>query len=40
LFIQAYTFGLVLNDLSDNKVTYDHWVTLINQIINEVFIND
>jgi AcrR family transcriptional regulator len=40
IFIQAYTFGLVLNDLSENKVKYENWVTLINQIISEVFIND
>lgn len=40
IFIQAYTFGLVLNDLSENKVEYENWVTLINQIIGEVFIND
>lgn len=40
IFIQAYTFGLVLNDLSENKVKYENWVSLINQIIDEVFIND
>jgi hypothetical protein len=40
IFIQAYTFGLVLNDLSEKKVEYENWVTLINQIIGEVFIND
>jgi hypothetical protein len=40
IFIQAYTFGLVLNDLSENKVKYENWVSLINQIIDKVFIND
>ena len=40
LFIQAYTFGLVINDLSENKVKYEDWVSLINQVISEVFIND
>ena len=40
LFIQAYTFGLVLNDLSGNKVKYEDWVSLINQVISEVFLND
>ena len=40
LFIQAYTFGLVLNDLSGNRVKYEDWVSLINQVISEVFLND
>lgn len=40
VFIQAYTFGLVLNDLSDTKVENESWVNLINTIISEIFIND
>jgi AcrR family transcriptional regulator len=40
VFIQAYTMGVLVNDFTNNKVSYDDWTTLINQIIGEVFIND
>jgi AcrR family transcriptional regulator len=40
VFIQAYTLGLIVNDFTTNKVTFEDWTTLINQIIGELFIND
>ena len=39
VFIQAYTLGKVLNDLSLNKVAEDDWNKLINDIIESFFIN-
>lgn len=39
VFIQAYTLGKVLNDLSANKVAEADWNTLINNIIADQFIN-
>ena len=40
VFIQAYTLGLIVNDFTTNKVTFEDWTSLINQIIGELFIND
>jgi AcrR family transcriptional regulator len=40
VFIQAYTSGLIVNDFTINKVTFEDWTSLINQIIGELFIND
>ena len=40
VFIQAYTMGLVVNDFSKEKVSFENWTNLINKIIAEVFIND
>ena len=40
IFIQAYTMGLVVNDFSKEKVSFENWTNLINKIIAEVFIND
>jgi AcrR family transcriptional regulator len=40
VFIQAYTLGALVNDFTINKVSFEDWTSLINQIIGEVFIND
>jgi AcrR family transcriptional regulator len=40
VFIQAYTLGVLVNDFTNNKVSFEDWTSLINQIIGEVFIND
>jgi AcrR family transcriptional regulator len=40
IFIQAYTMGLLVNDFTQNKVSFENWSELINIIIAEVFIND
>jgi len=40
VFIQAYTMGVLVNDFSQNKVSFENWSELINKIIAEVFIND
>jgi AcrR family transcriptional regulator len=40
IFIQAYTMGLLVNDFTQNKVSFENWSELINKIIAEVFIND
>jgi AcrR family transcriptional regulator len=40
VFIQAYTLGALVNDFTNNKVSFEDWTSLINQIIGEVFIND
>ena len=40
VLIQAYTLGLIVNDFTTNKVTFEDWTSLINQIIGELFIND
>ena len=40
VFIQSYTLGLIVNDFTTNKVTFEDWTSLINQIIGELFIND
>lgn len=40
LFIQAYSLGKVLNDVSAEKVSEDQWNLLINSIICDLFIND
>jgi len=40
IFIQAYTMGLLVNDFTQNKVSFENWSQLINKIIAEVFIND
>ena len=40
VFIQAYTMGVLVNDFTNNKVSFEDWTSLINQIIGEVFIND
>jgi AcrR family transcriptional regulator len=39
VFIQAYTIGLIVNDFSKEKVSFENWTNLINKIIAEVFIN-
>jgi len=39
VFIQAYTMGLIVNDFSKEKVSFENWTNLINKIIAEVFIN-
>lgn len=39
VFIQAYTLGKVLNDLSIEKIAEDDWNKLINDIIEGFFIN-
>lgn len=38
LFIQAYTLGVVLNDVTADPVTDDAWVAMIDAVVNEVFI--
>jgi uncharacterized protein YigA (DUF484 family) len=40
VFIQAYTMGVLVNDFTNHKVSFEDWTSLINQIIGEVFIND
>jgi AcrR family transcriptional regulator len=40
VFIQAYTMGVLVNDFTQNKVSFENWSELINKIIAEVFIND
>lgn len=40
VFIQAYTMGVLVNDFTQNKVSFEKWSELINKIIAEVFIND
>jgi uncharacterized protein YigA (DUF484 family) len=40
VFIQAYTMGVLVNDFTQNKVSFEDWSELINKIIAEVFIND
>jgi len=40
IFIQAYTLGLIVNDFTQDKVSYENWTSLINRIIAEIFINN
>jgi AcrR family transcriptional regulator len=40
IFIQAYTLGLIVNDFTRDKVSYENWTSLINRIIAEIFINN
>ena len=40
IFIQAYTFGVIINDFTDKKVSFEDWTELVNKVIAEVFIND
>lgn len=40
IFIQAYTLGLIVNDFTQDKVSYENWTALINRIIAEIFINN
>jgi AcrR family transcriptional regulator len=40
IFIQAYTLGLIVNDYTQDKVSYENWSALINRIIAEIFINN
>jgi AcrR family transcriptional regulator len=40
VFIQAYTMGLVVNDFTENPVSFEDWTSLINKVIEEVFINE
>lgn len=39
IFIQAYTFGVIVNDFTDNGISQEDWVNLINEIIDKMFIN-
>ena len=40
IFIQAYTLGVIVNDFTQDKVSYENWTSLINRIIAEIFINN
>jgi len=40
IFIQAYTLGLIVNDFTQDKVSYENWTSLINRIIAEIFVNN
>ncbi len=40
VFIQAYTMGLVVNDFTENPVSFEDWTSLINKVIEEVLINE
>ena len=40
IFIQAYTFGFIINDFTEQKVSFEDWTELVNKVIAEVFIND
>lgn len=37
IFIQAYTLGRVIDDVSQEKVDPDHWDDFINQAIRALF---
>jgi len=39
LFIQAYTLGLALNDVSDNPVPFDAWVAVIDAVVNRTLVD-
>jgi hypothetical protein len=38
LFIQAYTLGLVLNDVSDDPVPFEAWVGMVDAVVNGTFV--
>ena len=39
LFIQAYTLGLVLNDVSDDPVPFESWVGMVDAVVDGTFID-
>ena len=39
LFIQAYTLGLVLNDVSDDPVPFEAWVGMVDAVVDGTFID-
>jgi len=38
LFIQAYTLGLVLNDVSDDPVSFEGWVAMVDAVVDGTFV--
>ncbi|MFM7139951.1 MAG: TetR/AcrR family transcriptional regulator [Actinomycetes bacterium] len=40
IFIQAYTFGVLVNDFTINRITQEEWIDFINSVIDQMFIND
>jgi len=39
LFIQAYTLGLVLNDVSDDPIAFDAWVAMIDVVVSRTLVD-
>lgn len=40
LFVQAYTFGLILNNVSEAPVDIDAWLEIIRSVIDQVIMSD
>lgn len=40
VFIQAYTFGVLVNDFIKNRITQEEWIDFINTVIDKMFINN
>ena len=39
LFIQAYTLGLVLNDVSEDPIPFDAWVAVIDAVVSRILVD-
>lgn len=40
IFIQAYTFGVIINDFTENKLADKNWIDFINSVIESMLINE